>query len=254
MLDQIIPGNIYAFFLVFARLGSVIMLLPGFGEAYVSPRVRLLFALVLSVVVLPLVAQHLPNMPGSPIVLVIHLVTEVFIGVFIGISVRFLVSALQMAGTVLAYQSSLANAFVFDPASAQQSALSSAFLSTTGVLLIFVTNLHHLMLAGIIDSYQVFEVGASLPVSDMSETAARLLGRSFVLAMQIAAPFVVVGLLFSLGVGLVNRLIPQVQVFFIAMPMQIAGGFLVLSLTLTGAMMWFLGAFENEIRSLFTGG
>ena len=254
MLDQIIPGNIYAFFLVFARLGSVIMLLPGFGEAYVSPRVRLLFALVLSVVVLPLVAQHLPNMPDSPIVLVIHLVTEVFIGVFIGISVRFLVSALQMAGTVLAYQSSLANAFVFDPASAQQSALSSAFLSTTGVLLIFVTNLHHLMLAGIIDSYQVFEVGASLPVSDMSETAARLLGRSFVLAMQIAAPFVVVGLLFSLGVGLVNRLIPQVQVFFIAMPMQIAGGFLVLSLTLTGAMMWFLAAFENEIRSLFTGG
>ena len=72
--------------------------------------------------------------------------------------------------------------------------------------------------------------------------------------MQIAAPFVVVGLLFSLGVGLVNRLIPQVQVFFIAMPMQIAGGFLVLSLTITGAMMWFLGAFENEIRSLFTGG
>lgn len=254
MLDQIIPGNIYAFFLVFARLGSVIMLLPGFGEAYVSPRVRLLFALALSAVVLPLVANVLPKMPGSPILLVIQLVTEIFIGVFIGISVRFLVSALQMAGTVLAYQSSLANAFVFDPASAQQSALSSAFLTTTGVLLIFVTNLHHLMLAGIVDSYQVFTIGASLPVSDMSETAARLLGRSFLLAMQIAAPFVVIGLLFSLGVGLVNRLIPQVQVFFIVMPMQIAGGFLVLSLTVTGAMMWFLGAFENEVRSLFTGG
>jgi flagellar biosynthesis protein FliR len=254
MLDQIIPGNIYAFFLVFARLGAVIMLLPGFGEAYVSPRARLLFALVLSAVVLPLVAQYLPGMPGSSIVLVIQLVTEIFIGVFIGISVRFVLSALQMAGTVVAYQASLANAFVFDPASAQQSALSSAFLTTTGVLLIFVTNLHYLMLAGIVDSYQVFKVGGALPVSDMSETAARLLGRSFVLAMQIAAPFIVVGLLFTLGVGLVNRLIPQVQVFFIAMPMQIAGGFLVLLLTLTGAMMWFLGAFENEVRSLFTGG
>ncbi len=254
MLDQIIPGNIYEFFLVFARLGAVIMLLPGFGESYVSPRVRLLFALVLSAVVLPLVAQYLPNMPGSPIVLVIQFVTEIFIGVFIGISARFIVAALQMAGTVLAYQASLANAFVFDPASAQQSALTSAFLSTTGVLLIFVTNLHYLMLAGIIDSYQVFTVGGSLPVSDMSETAARLLGRSFVLAMQIAAPFIVIGLLFTLGVGLVNRLIPQVQVFFIAMPMQIAGGFLVLLLTVTGGMMWFLGAFESEFRNLFTGG
>ena len=254
MLDQILPGTLYAFFLVFARLGAVIMLLPGFGEAYVSPRVRLLFALLLSVVVMPLVVQHLPKIPDQPLLLGVHFIIEIIIGVFIGISVRFVVSALQMAGTVLAYQSSLANAFVFDPASAQQSALSSAFLSTTGVLLIFVTSLHHLMLAGIVDSYQVFEVGRSLPVSDMAETAARLLGRSFVLAMQIAAPFVVVGLLFSLGVGLVNRLIPQVQVFFIAMPMQIAGGFLVLLLSVTGAMMWFLAAFEKEVRSLFIGG
>jgi len=253
MLDQLIPGNLYAFFLVFARVGSVIMLLPGFGEAYVSARIRLMFALVLSIVLLPIVAKHLPAMPASPFQLVIHFGIEILIGFFIGGAVRILVSALQMAGTVVAYQTSLANALVYDPASAQQSALSSTFLATTGVMLIFTTNLHHLMLGGIVESYQLFAVGKSLPVSDMSETAARLLGRAFVLAMQIAAPFVVVGLLFTLGVGLVNRLMPQVQVFFVAMPMQIAIGIFVLMLTLSAAMMWFLGAFETELRTLFTG-
>jgi flagellar biosynthesis protein FliR len=253
MLDQLIPGNLYAFFLVFARVGAVIMLLPGFGEAYVSARIRLLFALVLSLVLLPIVASHLPAMPASPFQLVIHFGIEILIGAFIGGAVRILVSALQMAGTVVAYQTSLANALVYDPASAQQSSLTSTFLATTGVMLIFTTNLHHLMLGGIVESYQLFAVGKSLPVSDMSETAARLLGRAFLLAMQIASPFVVVGLLFTLGVGLVNRLMPQVQVFFVAMPMQIAIGIFVLMLTVSAAMMWFLGAFEAELRTLFTG-
>jgi flagellar biosynthetic protein FliR len=254
MLDQLIPGNLYAFFLVFARVGAVIMLLPGFGEAYVSARIRLIFALVLSLVLLPIVAKYLPAMPVSPIQLVIHFGIEVLIGVFIGGAVRILISALQMAGTVVAYQSSLANALVYDPASAQQSALSSTFLATTGAMLIFVTNLHHLMLGGIVESYQLFAVGKSLPVADMSETAARLLGRAFVLAMQIAAPFIIVGLLFMLGVGLVNRLMPQVQIFFVAMPMQIVIGFFVLMLTVSAAMMWFMGIFETELRTLFTGG
>jgi len=253
MLDQLIPGNLYAFFLVFARVGAVIMLLPGFGEAYVSARIRLLFALALSLVLLPILAKLLPAMPASPFELAIHFGIEILIGLFIGGAVRILISALQMAGTVVAYQTSLANAFVYDPASAQQSAISSTFLATTGVMLIFTTNLHHLMLGGIVESYQLFAVGKSLPVGDMSETAARLLGRAFVLAMQIAAPFVVVGLLFMIGVGLLNRLIPQVQIFFVAMPMQIAIGFFVLMLTVSAAMMWFLGAFETELRTLFTG-
>ena len=71
--------------------------------------------------------------------------------------------------------------------------------------------------------------------------------------MQIAAPFVVVGLLFQLGVGLLNRLMPQVQIFFVAMPLQIALGFFVLLLTISATMMWFLGAFESEVRNLFIG-
>ena len=254
MLDQFIPSNLYAFFLVFARVGTVMLLLPGFGESYVSPRIRLLLALALTVIVAPIVASTLPTMPASPFALAVQFALEITIGFFLGMAVRIMISALQVAGTVLAFQASLANALVMDPASAQQGAITNAFLSTAGVVLIFATNLHHVLLTGIIDSYVVFKPTSAAPIADMSEATARLVAKSFVLAMQLAAPFIVVGLLFTLGIGLLNRLMPQVQIFFVAMPLQIALGFFVLLLTGSAILMWWLGAFETQVRALFGSG
>ncbi len=254
MLDQLVPANIFAFLLVFARVGAVIMVLPGFGESFVLARFRLMLALAISLVLTPILAPSLPGLPPSPLTLTIILVTEIGIGFFIGISARILISALQIAGVVAAYQSSLANAFVFDPASAQQGALPGAFLTTTALLLIFVTDLHHVMLTGIASSYDVFAAGAVPVIGDLADTISRLVAKSFVLAMQIAAPFVAMGLLFSLGVGLLNRLLPQVQVFFIAMPMQVMLGIGVLALTLSAAMLWFLDAFAAGLRAIYGAG
>jgi flagellar biosynthetic protein FliR len=253
MLEQFGPENLFAYFLIFARVGSVIMVLPGFGETYITPRFRLLLALSISLVITPALMGILPGLPDSPLALFIMLVTEIGIGFYIGISARILISALQVAGMVAAYHSSLSNAFVFDPAAAQQGALAGAFLTLTALLLIFVTNLHHVMLAGIFGSYEVFAPGQMPPIGDISDAVARTVSQSFLLAMQISAPFIVVGLMFTLGVGLLNRLMPQVQMFFIAMPMQILLGMLILMLTLSSIMIWFLDAFEQSINRLFLG-
>jgi len=254
MLEQILPATLFAYLLVFARAGSVLMVLPGFGESYITPRLRLLLGLAIAVLLTPVLRPSLPALPDSPLTLLVLLAIEILIGLFLGLAARILMSALQVAGMVAAYHSSLANAFVFDPAAAQQGALAGAFLTITGLLLIFVTNLHHVLLMGIFGSYQIFVPGAPLPVADMSEAAARLVADSFLLAMQIAAPFVAVGLLFTLGVGLLNRLMPQVQMFFVAMPMQIMLGIIVLMLTLSAVMMWFLDGFERGLMLLFSGG
>jgi flagellar biosynthetic protein FliR len=119
-----------------------------------------------------------------------------------------------------------------------------------GVFLIFASNLHHLMLMAVIDSYSLFVPGAPLPVGDFSDVAARIASKSFLLAMQISAPFIVMGMLFYLGMGLLARLMPQVQIFFIAMPVQIFLGFTVMAMTLSASMMWFLGAFQNTFQSI----
>ena len=229
------------------RIGAAMMLLPGFGESYVAPRIRLIIAIALALAVTPIVSDSLPPMPGNALHLFILIGGEIVIGLFFGALARFLVSALHVAGVIIGFQTSLANAQIFDPINAQQGSLLGTFLNVVGVFLIFASDLHHMMLIALADSYTVFVPGAPLPFDQLSHTAARFVGRSFVLGLQIAAPFVVVGLVFYIGLGLLARLMPQVQVFFIAIPLQIMLGFSVMAMTLSAGMFWFLTNFESGI-------
>ena len=252
MLNDILTTDAFALGLVFARMGSTVMLLPGFSEAYVSPRMRLMFALALALVVTPVVSVHLPPMPASMLSAALLVGGEVIIGIFMGGLVRMLMSALHVAGVIIGFQASLSNATFFDPSNAQQGALIAAFLNIVGVLMVFVTDLHHLMLIAIADSYTLVKPGAPLPFGDFSQTLVRLLSETFALGLQLASPFVVVGTVFYAGLGLLGRLMPQVQVFFIAMSLQITLAFVVIAMTLSVSMFWFLGRFEENLLR-FTG-
>lgn len=253
MLDGLLPTDFFAFVLVFARIGTALMILPTIGEVFVPPRLRLSIALAVSLLTTPLVATLLPPMPSNPYRLLLIMGGEMGVGAFIGFAGRVMMASLSMAGMVVAYQSALANAFVRNPVAAEQGALAGAFLTIVGLLLIFVTNLHLVMLTGIVESYRLLPPGNFMLVGDIAETLARLLSRSFVLAMQISAPFLVVGLLFTLGIGLLNRLMPQVQMFFVVMPLQILLGTLVLMLTVSAIMLWFLSGFQDALRPLLFG-
>ena len=250
MLEQLLPNDVFSLVLVFARIGGAIMLLPGFGEVFVPRRVRLLLALSVTLVVSPLVVRLLPPVPDGPLAMFAAIGAELMIGVFLGALARMMVSALHIAGVIAGYQTSLANAVLFDPMSADQGSLIGSLLHVMGVFVIFAANLHHLMLGALVESYELFVPGAPLPIGDLSDAATRVIGQSFALGLQIAAPFIVSGMLFYLGLGLLARLMPQVQVFFIAIPLQIGLGILVLALTLSAGMMWFLGAFQNTFQGL----
>ncbi len=247
MLDQLLPNDLFAIVLVFMRIGAAMMLLPGFGEAYVAPRIRLIIALALALVVTPVVSESLPPMPGDTLQLFILIGGEIVVGLFFGALARFLVSALHVAGVVIGFQTSLANAQIFDPMNAQQGSLLGTFLNVLGVFLIFVTDLHHMMLIALADSYTVFVPGTPPPLGELSHTAARFVAQSFRLGLQITAPFIVVGMVFYIGLGLLARLMPQVQVFFIAIPLQIMLGFSVMAMTLSAGMYWFLTNFESGL-------
>jgi flagellar biosynthetic protein FliR len=253
MLDQLVSGSIFAFLVVFARLGSAFMLLPGFGEAYVPPRIRLGIARALPFALSPLVAVHIPAMPAAPLSLLLLLAGEIGIGLFLGTLARIMLNALTIAGTIIAFQASLANALSNDPATAQQASIPANFLMTLGVLLIFASNLHHLMLRALADSYTLFTPGELPMIDDMADLVTRTVSASFLLAVQIAAPFLVLGLVFFLGLGLLARLMPQVQVFFVAMPAQIMMGLVLLALGSSAAMLWFLDRFQGVLAPFVTG-
>lgn len=243
MLDQLLPAGVFAYALVFLRIGSTFMLLPGFGEAFVAPRLRLALALAITFLVAPVVAGALPPAPATVWELLLLGGGEIAVGLFIGTVARVVLAALQTAGTIIALETGLASALVNDPSTQQQSAITGNFLFVFGVLLIFVSDLHHLMLRGLADSYALMRPGVLLP-GDMAETVARTVASSFALAMQMAAPFLLVGLVVNLGLGLLARLMPQIQIFFVALPLQVLLGLATLSLGAAGGLLWFLDRFR----------
>jgi len=229
------------------------MIAPGFGEGFVTPRIRLSIALAVSFLIMQFVADKLPPQPVSVIELFLLLTGETVIGLIIGGALRLAVSALHTGGTIIAQQSGLAAAQFFDPTQGAQGAVTSSFLTLMGITMIFVTDIHHLFLQGTYASYTLFEVGKLPPFGDMAELVTGFVSGSFKLGFQISAPFLVYGLTFYIGIGLINRLMPQVQIFFVAMPLQIALAFSIFAITSGASIMWFIAYYEETLMR-FLGG
>lgn len=247
-----LPETAFTFMLIFSRLAAMIMLMPALGETSIPAQVRIVMAFLLSLVMMPLVASTYGAIPATVPGLAFIVFSEVAVGLFIGGAARIIMSALHVAGNIIALQMSLAFAQNVDPTQGQQGVLVANFLSLLAVTLIFATNLDHLLIAAMRDSYELFIPGQPIPVGDFSQMAVRLVSDSFRIGLQLAAPFLVFGLVFYVGIGILSRLMPQIQIFFIAMPANISLG-LVLLLFLVGAMMtWFLQGFEQSI-SMFAG-
>ena len=247
MTVEILPQTAFVFMLIFARIGTMIMVLPALGERAMPRRVRLVFALALTLVMYPVLSLAFAALPPGLYAALKALVAEIVIGLFLGISVRLVMSALQVAGTTIAMQTGLGFAQNVDPTQGIRAALFASFLSVLAVTLIFVSDLHHLLLRAIADSYTMFPPGKELPLGDFAKMAVDTMAGSFRLAVQISAPFLVFGLIFYLGIGVLSRLMPQVQIFFLAMPMNILAGFLLFMVLLATIITWFLQYFEAHV-------
>ncbi len=242
--------QLQAALIVFVRLSIIVSLLPGFSASYVSGRIRLLLAVALSLLITPLVAASMPPLPDSIGPFVRLIVGEAVVGAFLGMIPRIAISALQTAGTLTSYFASLTSAVIQDPVVEQQSSILAGFFGTLGVVLIFVTGLHEPMLRGLVSSYQVFPAGEGLPLGDASEALARAVAQSFALGLQIAMPPLIGCIVSNLALGLLGRLMPQLNVFFFGMPLQISLQLFLVMITLSGVSILFLNDFAN-VLSIF---
>ncbi|MDF1749197.1 MAG: flagellar biosynthetic protein FliR [Alphaproteobacteria bacterium] len=245
MLKALLTAEVFTVFMVFARIGSAFLTLPSIGESFLNPRARLTLAVLISLVVAPTVVTIIPAIPERMSDMFGLIFIEILIGLFIGAVTRVLFMALAVAGSLYSFMSGLASAMIFNPLASDQGALLSIFLSLVGLLLIFATDTHHLLIRAVIESYVLFKPGVYPMVGDMADVMTRTVADSFKLGFQLASPIVVVGLLFYVLLGLLARLMPQMQVFFIAMPLQIMMGLFLLMTTLSAMMMWFLQNFHG---------
>lgn len=247
MLQDLVAGNVYAFILIFSRLGAAMMSLPGIGETSVPPRARLSVAVLTAALTVPVLGPLLPPLPAEPFQLGFLVISEIGFGLALGLMARLLFSALHVAGTVIALQAGLSAALFFDPSQGSQSALVSSALVFLGIALIFVTDMHLLALQAAYDSYTLFPPARAPAFGDFAKVATELVAGSFALGLKLAGPFIVYGIVFNVGLGLLNRLMPSLQIFFIMQAPLIAFSLLLLGLSLTAIGLSFTSRFEEQM-------
>ncbi len=247
---SLLPALAATFMLVFARVGAMVMLLPGFGESNIPVRVKLGIALLLTLIILPLhrAAYQVDLTSMSSLgVLMVH---EIIIGVVLGATARVTLSALAVAGSVIAQQLGLGFVTAVDATQGQQGLLIGNFLSILGITLLFATDTHHLVIAALNESYRIFSPGEIMPTGDVAALATRAFAAAFKIGMQLSAPFLVFGLVFNIGLGVLARLMPAMQVYFVGVPLSIMVGFLIFALVITAMMGTYLDYFTGVMHDL----
>lgn len=231
--------------LIFIRLASIIMLIPGLGDPAVPPRLRLCFALLLAMMITPIVGPFIPAMPptlGALTGIVLH---ETIVGLMLGSLMRVLLFTLVTTGEILSLQTTLSFAQTANPTEAQSSTSLGAFLAIFGLVMIWVTNTHHLFIRAMVDSYQIFSPAKNVMIGDAGTLMVRTLSESFVLALQLAAPVVVFALVFNIATGFIGRMMPNFPIFFAATPLSVLFGLSLMALSLGTMGMVFIDHYQQ---------
>jgi flagellar biosynthetic protein FliR len=231
-----LPQLAFAFALLIARLGSACMLIPGVGELELPGTIRAGFAAACAILLLPVLLPALPPMPASVPQLAGMVGAEIATGLWIGWLTRLLLQALPAAGQFIAGVTGLANVIQPDPAMGPQTTALSHALALAAPVAVFASGLHRIPLAALAGSYTLVPAGTLLPVADAADNAVGALSDAFAIALRLAAPFILAATLWQFALGLLSRLVPQLQVYFAALPGQIAGGLLLLAVLAQGLL------------------
>jgi flagellar biosynthesis protein FliR len=236
---------LYGGFLVFARVAAALMLLPGFGETHLPPRVKLAGALLVAVAM----AGNVPGRPDvvpAPAAMAGQVAAEIVVGLLLGTVARILFMALHVAGTVIAQQAGLG---LIVPASIEPEGVSALaqILLFGAISLIFALDLDHQLLLAIRDSYALFPLGQLPDPGNMALHVTRTVSDAFGLGVRLGLPFLVIGFTLYAGLGVINRAMPQMMVFFVAAPGFTIVGLVLLAIALPTLLWTWAGVFDATL-------
>lgn len=239
-------GSVLALFVVFCRIGACMMVLPGFSSARIPMILRLLMSAAISLALLPLLWDVVYPRVGDSQYGYIRLVAgEFVIGVMYGLIARFFVLGLQFTGTVLSmsigFSAPGAPDILEDTAENQLTNL----ISFGGLMLLFAMDFHHVVFKALADSYTLTPLGGYPSAQKMLITLTDTLGRTFVLMLRLASPFLIFGIMFNFSIGMINKLAPQIPIFFISTPYLLFGGLFLLYLSIAAMVQQFAEFFPG---------
>jgi flagellar biosynthetic protein FliR len=242
-----LPFWAFGFVLLLARTGCACMLLPGIGEVELPATIRAGFAVTLTVVLLPVVAPLIPPAPDDVWRCAAMVAAEIVTGLWLGWLTRLLLLALPIAGQIIASVMGQTNVLQPDPALGPQTAVLSSLMAMAGTVLVLATGLHVLPFMALAGSYDLIPPGTLLPAADTADQVTRALADAFALALRLASPFVLASLVWQAGLGVLSKLVPQLHVFFAAMPGEILAGIVLLGLLATT----MLAVWQDYVQSHF---
>ena len=245
-----LPALAFQAMLLFCRLGAATMLLPGLGEQEVPANIRLGLGLLLTMLLLPVLAPLLPQAPEAPLELLRLIIIEIAAGLWLGTLARLLVVALAQAGQVIGNMIGMTTPLQGDAALGAQGTALGRFLGFAATVLVLSSGLYALPLAALVHSYTVLPAGRPFPGDIAADAVAGMVAHSFSLALRLAAPFILAGVLFNLGMGLIARVAPQIQIFVVAAPAQILAGLALLAVLLPAILAMWHGAVANGFQAL----
>lgn len=250
-MNTIGSDTVLAAFILFCRIGSCLMLMPGFSSPRVPTVVRLFLAVAITLAFVPLLGPDVEKLTdkASPLVLLRLIVSESLIGGMIGLMGRIFFAALETLGTAIAQEIGLSNALgapINESESIPTVASLLIFIATT---LLFVTDLHWEVLRGLVASYRALPIAGGFSPQFGLVQIGDSLAKSFLLALRIASPFIVFSLIVNLGIGIAGKLTPQIQVYFIAGPFVVFAGLVLLYFTFRPILEMFMAGFSSWLTS-----
>ncbi len=233
-------GTVLVVFAIFCRIGSCIMTLPGFSSARISVTLRFFLAFATSLAMTPLLFDTLyPKVSVGGASLVGVIVAEILIGMMYGLVPRFYVLGLQFAGSAVSMAIGLNTPGAMDVLEDTSENQMTNLISFGGLLLLFMMDFHHVVFRALVESYTVMPLGGMPDSQKMLITLTDTLSQTFMLMLRLASPFLIFGLMFNVAVGLVNKLAPQVPVFYISTPYLLMGGLMLVYFTIAAMVMQF---------------
>lgn len=237
-------GTVLALFAAFCRIGTCLMVLPGFSSARVAPQIRLFISLAVSLAVLPVLWDSIyPKVHSAGYGYIGIVAGEVLVGAMYGMIPRLFVLGLQFAGSAISMSigfNAPGGADILEDNSENQ---LTNMISFAGLMLLFVMDFHHTVLRALVDSYGLMPLGVFPDAQKMLISLTDTLGTTFYLMLRLASPFIIFGLMFNFSVGLINKLAPQIPIYFISLPYLIIGGLFLLYFAIAALVSQFAGQF-----------
>ena len=230
---QLIPVEQFQTFLVVtSRVAGFIGAIPVISSAQTPGRIKTAMVIAISLALFPVMAEAVPKVSFAPLPFMLLMISELLLGLLLGLVARLIFTAVEFGATVIGYQMGFAAAEIFDPQSERQVALISQFQNVFAILIFLAINGHHLFLQTAVRSYELLPPGQLDFSGQAIPFLMELTSHMFAIGVQFSAPVLAVLLLSGLILGVLARVFPQLNVFLLSFPINIGTAFIVIALTL----------------------